>query len=383
MKKNTKNTTVAATVVVLLLACLPACRKTPPVTPPVITDVTTADSTAIGFYLLNEGNMGVNKSTIDYFDCVTGKYHQNIYANANPNVPLELGDGGNDIQIYGSKLYAVINLSQKVEVMEKDSAKRTGQINIPNCRYIKFHNGFAYITSHAGPVEMNPDYKQIGYVAKVDTATLQIVASCNVGFQPDGLEIANGKIYVANSGGYMAPNYENTVSVIDIATFKEIKRIKVEINLHRLQKDKHGNLWVSSRGNYGDKPSRLFWIDMQKDTCMGMIDIAVSNFWLNGDSLYIIGSEWNYTSMQYTIAYNIVNVNTKQVVSQNFITDGTENNIKSPYGIAVNPNTKDIYVTDANDYVLPGTLYCFDKNGKQKWNVRTGNVPAHFAFLMK
>jgi DNA-binding beta-propeller fold protein YncE len=386
MKKNATATVTIWLSAILLLACLPACRKVPPATPPVIIPVTPADSTAtrvLGFYLLNEGNMGSNKSTLDYFDCLKGEYHRNIYADANPHVPFELGDVGNDIQIYGNRLYAVINGSKKVEVMDRNSAKRIGQIDIPNCRYIAFDGGYAYITSYAGPVQIDPDYQQIGYVAKVDTATLQTVARCNVGFQPDDLEIANGKIYVANSGGYMVPNYENTVSVIDIATFTEIKQIKVDINLHLLQKDKYGNLWVSSRGDYTGAQSKLFWIDMQKDTCAGTLDIPVSDFWLDGDSLYIISCEWSYITMENTVTYGIVNVKTKQIVSQNFITDGTEQDIEIPYGIAVNPDTKDIYVTDAHNYVLPGTLYCYDKNGKQKWSSPTGDIPAHFVFLIK
>ena len=142
----------------------------------------------LGFYLLNEGNMGSNKCTLDYMDLRTGIYHRNIYGEANPEVPKELGDVGNDLAIYGSRLYAVINCSNKVEVMDKWTARRIGQINIPNCRYIKFDGDYAYVTSYAGPVVTNsPDYDQIGYVAKVDTATLQVVARCEVGFQPDEL----------------------------------------------------------------------------------------------------------------------------------------------------------------------------------------------------
>ena len=72
---------------------------------------------------------------------------------------------------------------------------------------------------------------------------------------------------------------------------------------------------------------------------------------------------------------------THQVVTRNFITDGTDKSIKMPYGIAVNALTKDIYVTDARDYVTPGRLYCFGHDGVKKWDVRTGDIPAHFAFL--
>ena len=44
-----------------------------------------------GFFLLNEGNMGSNKATLDYFDYETGIYHKNIYAERNPGVVQELG----------------------------------------------------------------------------------------------------------------------------------------------------------------------------------------------------------------------------------------------------------------------------------------------------
>ena len=368
----------------LLSFCLlTACRDDVEVFKPEVVPITPPDNTMemLGFYLLNEGNMGSNKSTLDYFDFTTGEYHRNIYGDANPSVPKELGDVGNDMKIYGSKLYAVINCSNKVDVMNKYTAQKTGQIDIPNCRYIQFHEGYAYVTSYAGPVQLKPTYEQLGYVAKVDTATLQVVDQCLVGFQPDELEIVDNKIYVANSGGYMFPNYENTVSVIDIQSFTETKRIEVAINLHRLRADKYGNLWVSSRGDYYDTPSRLYWINTQTDQLVDSIEIAVSNFHLDGDSLYIYSTEWSYIAMENVITYGIVDVAKKTVVTKNFITDGTEKNIKIPYGITVNPVTKDIYVTDAKDYVSPGTLYCFDKNGKQQWNVRTGDIPAHFVFL--
>ena len=38
-----------------------------------------------------------------FYDSTTGKYHRNIYAERNPSVVKELGDVGNDLQIYGDK----------------------------------------------------------------------------------------------------------------------------------------------------------------------------------------------------------------------------------------------------------------------------------------
>lgn len=340
-----------------------------------------------GFYLLNEGNMGSNKSTLDYFDFTTGIYQRNIYAAVNPSVPKELGDVGNDIAVYGNRLYAVINASNKVEVMDAKTARRIGQIDIPNCRYIKFDKGFAYISSYAGPIEIDPNYSQKGYVAKVDTVTLAVVATCIVGFQPDGLEINNGKIYVANSGGYMgvgnSEKYERTVSVIDLTSFTEDKRIDVAYNLHHIKADKRGDLWVTSRGDYRQLPSRLYFIDKQQQKVTDTIPVAVSNFCLDGDSLYFYSAEWNYVTSSNIITYGIVNTRTRELVTNSFITDGTEKEIEIPYGIMVHPLTKDIYVTDAGNYVSPGLLFCFSKEGKKKWTVRTGDIPAHFALVLK
>jgi YVTN family beta-propeller protein len=356
-----------------------SCRKDTIIFPAEEEEVTNPEFTSIqGFYLLNEGNMGNNKATLDYFDYETGIYHRNIYAAANPTVPKELGDVGNDIAVYGSKLYAVINCSNKIEVMDARNAKRIGQIEIPNCRNIIFHKGFAYVTSYAGPVQTNPEYQQMGYVAKIDTASLQILDKCLVGMQPDGLAIANGKIYVANSGGYLSPNYENTVSVIDVATFKEMKRITVAVNLHRVCVDKHENIWVSSRGDYYNTSSKLYCIDSKTDNLTDSINITVSNFHLDEDKLYIISVAWNNE-----VSYGVVDVASKQIITRKFITDGTDASIRTPYGITVNPITKDIYVTDAKNHVSPGTLYCFDKEGKYKWDIRTGDIPAHFAFIGK
>ncbi len=333
-----------------------------------------------GFYLLNEGNMGSNKASLDYFDFSTGVYHRNIYAEANPAIVKELGDVGNDVQIYGSKLYAVINVSNYIEVMDAKTATHIGEIKIPNVRYIKFHNGKAYASSYVAPVKFDQNAR-VGYVAEIDTTTLQVLRTVNVGYQPEELAIVNNKIYVANSGGYMFPNYDRTVSVIDLETFKEEKKIDVAINLHRLRATKYNELIVSSRGDYYNTPSMLYFIDLETEKVTGSLNMAISNLDIAGDSAYVYAVEWSHNTQRNTITYGIMNIKTKEIVSRNFITDGTEKDIIIPYGVKVNPVTGDIYVTDAIDYVTPGTLLCYNRFGKLKWKVDTGDIPGHFAFL--
>lgn len=342
------------------------------------------DARPAGMYLLNEANMGSNKSSIDYVDFRNAYYVRNIYAERNPEVVKELGDVGNDIQIYGNKLYAVINCSHKVEVMDVRTCKRIGQVDIPNCRYIRFAKGKAYVSAYVGPVAIDPN-AQLGAVYEVDTASLAVTRKVTVGYQPDELEVFGEYLYVANSGGYRAPDYDSTVSVVEIYGMKQIQKIPVGINLHRIRKDRYGKLWVTSRGDYNTIPSRLYVLDRKDKNSKEMVvkdtlDIPCSEMYIQGDSLYFYSVEWNKQTERNTVTYGIIDVRTGQLVTDHFITDGTEQDIVIPYGICVHPTTGDIYVTDAKNYVSSGVLHCYDRHGKKKWSVRTGDIPAHMAF---
>ena len=345
------------------------------------------DANPIGMYLLNEGNMGSNKATIDFVDFKNAYYVRNMYAERNPTVIKELGDVGNDIQIYGNKIYAVINCSHKVEVMDAHTLMRIGQIDIPNCRYIKFNKGNAYVSAYVGPVAIDPN-AQLGAVYRIDTTSLAITGKCTVGYQPDELEIIGEYIYVANSGGYRVPKYDYTVSVVEMQTMTQVEKIPVGINLHRIRADKYGKLWVTSRGNYGSIRSKLFVLQKESKFSRKMVvtdtlDIPCSEMCIQGDSLYFYSVEWNNQEECNNITYGIIDVRTKQLVSSHFITDGTEKDIEVPYGINVHPTNGDIYVTDAKNYVSSGALHCYNRRGVKKWTVRTGDIPAHMVFLNK
>lgn len=373
----------------LFAAALAGCREDEVVVPAEyepIPDALAADTDIRGFYLVNEGNMGSNKCTLDYYDYLTGVYARNIYAERNPNVIKELGDVGNDIGIYGSKLYVVVNCSHKVEVLDARSGVRIGQVDIPNCRYVRFHRGKAYVSSYVGPVQLGADAPK-GAVYQVDTLSLAITGQVTVGYQPEEMETVGDNMYVANSGGYRAPEYDNTVSVIDLAGMRQVELIPVGINLHRVRKDCYDRLWVTSRGDRLSRPSRLYVMDRIPGTdrmkVTDTLPVACSNMAIHGNLLYFYAAEWSDLTGSNTISYGIIDIRTKEVVSTNFITDGTEREIAMPYGIAVHPETGDIYLTDAKNYVSSGTLYCFDSQGRKKWSVRTGDIPTAIAFLHK
>lgn len=362
---------------------LTACRTDEPVHKSETETKEEGDSLAVikGFYLLNEGNMGSNKASLDYYSYITGIYSRNIFAERNPNVTKELGDVGNDLKIYGSKLYAIINCSNLVEVMDAATGVHITAIEVPNCRYICFNKDKAYVSSYAGPVQIGN--KQLGFVAEIDTATLQITRNVTVGYNPEEMAIIDNKMYVANSGGYLVPDYDNTLSIIDLDSFTEIKKVEVAINMHRVRADKYGDLYLSTRGDYYTMPANLFLFDVETQTIKKTFDIPIGNMCIVGDSAYLYSVGFNWNTGLDEISYALIDIKSEKVLSKSFIADGTESLIKLPYGIAVNPNNKEIFVTDAGDYVSPGTLYCFDKTGHLKWKQTTGDIPAHIEFTFK
>ena len=337
----------------------------------------------IGMYLLNEGNMGSNKATIDYLDFGKGIYIRNIYGERNPNVIKELGDVGNDIQVYGNRLYAVINCSHKVEVMDLYSCRRIGQIDIPNCRYIRFHGDKAYISSYVGPVSIDPN-AQLGAIFEVDTATLRITRQVTVGYQPEEFEIIGNYLYVANSGGYRAPDYDSTLSVVDLTDFRQVKKIPVCVNPHRVRKDQYNRLWITSRGDHKDVQPQLTCFSPITNSLLPIANPpTASEMVIIGDSMYYYGAHWSDETMSNQIIYGVFDIRDSKPEIRSFITDGTEENIKIPYGIQVNPYNGDIYITDAKNYVSSGQLHCYSREGKHKWSVRTGDIPAHMCFVYR
>ena len=74
-------------------------------------------------------------------------------------------------------------------------------------RTFAFHGGKAYVCNFDGTV------------VRIDTATLAVDGITQAGRNPDGICCAAGKLYVSNSGGLDPQQPDNTVSVIDIASF--------------------------------------------------------------------------------------------------------------------------------------------------------------------
>lgn len=318
-------------------------------------------------YVLNEGTMGHNNARIDSLGFESGTYSDDVYTAANPSIVLGLGDVGNDLRLHDGRLYAVITGSHKVEIMDATTCCSLGKVDVSSPRNIAFNGNLAFVTSWVGGNNGS------GSVRVFNVNTMAEAGHFSTGFEPEGIAVANGKIYVACSGGMHFPDYDNTIWIYDAETFTPEHKITVAENLHRLATDNNGNIWVNSRGNYADIPSGLFRIkpDMTVDT----LNVPCTGFAVGQDKVYYYAAEWDIETNRNVMTYGTASTTTL-LPGTPFITDGTETDIMMPYGIAIDDSTGRVFISDAGNYTSSGTLHIYDPTGKLEQTFTTGQQPS-------
>lgn len=360
MKQSILHTSTVNRLIRLFVVCLAAgiptaCND--------LTDVLPQASVVEGqhkgaLYILCDGNYSLNNSTLALYDFANGKQYADFF---HLKSGRKLGDTGNDMQRYGNRMYIVVNVSSQIEVLDAltgVSLKRIPLFNGSTARqprYITFWEDKAYVCSFDGTV------------ARIDTAKLEVEAIATVGRNPDGIDAANGKLYVSNSGGLdfaSGAGYENTVSVVDIATFTETKRITVGKNPYRVKTDDFGYVWVACRGDYGEEEGSFWCLDSRADRVVERFDVEVFNMTFNGSLAYL----YYHDNVRGTSFIRVFNLQTRSVEREAFITDGTS--LETPYGISVDVASGDVFITDAGNYITSGFVYCFRADGSLRYQIK-------------
>ena len=341
-------------------------------------------------YILNEGVMGMGNSSIDFYDFADGTYVTDAFPAANPDVTLGLGDTGNDLAVYGGKLWAVMNGSDLVEVMDASTMEHIRAIDVPVCRDIAFSGRYAYVTSWAGNVSDDGD--RTGMVYRIDINSLSIAGTVEVGYQPEGIAVLDGKIYVANSGG-MTDGYDNRLSIIDEESFSLERAVEIAANIYDIAPDAYGRLWISSPGDYYSVHSGIYVYDTVSGTVLKsepganilpewINDIRVSSMYSTGSHLWVLGNEneWDYTAGAGKYCLYTIDCQALTMTRTELSRTGAES-IYNPYGIWVSPDEKTIAITDAASYTEPGYILFLDANLNFVSSFQTGFLPGHFAVL--
>ena len=344
-------------------------------------------------FVLNEGQMGANNATLDFLRFSDGKYVWNAYNQMNPELPLGLGDVGNDIAVTGGEVWMVINNSGLIEVADARNERHIATIEIPTPRSIVFEGKYAYVTSWNGAVLAYGDGYSVdaansknpkGVVYKIDIKSHKVLGNVEVGYQPEGLAVYNGNLYVANSGGIssqLAPAYayDYTVSIVSLSSFKLTETVEVAPNLKSVFSDGKGTIYVTTLGNYSNVHSGLYAFSAAAPKSVsrvqgtGAIAYNGSVAAVNGTKVYVLGNDTEFDWNAKTHDWYIWSVEEGTVTDEKLDLSGI-----NPY--AAFSVGSQLIVSDAKDYVGPGSVTMFDLTRNAKlWTVTAGVCPGHFA----
>jgi hypothetical protein len=312
----------------------------------------------VGLYILSEGTWGRGEANILYYDVKTGELSGKFSeVNGKP-----LGDGANDLAIYGSKLYCVVTGSSGepsetdgyIEVINPETGTSLTRIPIEEGngdnsrpRRIMFHGSKAYVTTYSQSV------------IRIDTASLAIDGRATLsGTFAEGITRYNDNLYICNSG----QGRDNTISVVNISSFTETATISVPKNPVMIETASSGDIYFTTSTVYDENwavsaSSNIHILDPVQKQVSHTFNFNALSIALTKDFIYTA----DYLSA-YEDQINKINLQTREVSN---ITDIYEDYMMA-YSISANPLTGDIYLGNMGQDVV-----AFDKDGKEKFSFKT------------
>lgn len=192
-----------------------------------------------GIFILNEGNFGGGNSSVAFLDENHAEVSLNIFSEVNDGISL--GDVAQSIGFYEDYAFIVVNVSNKIEVVNRNTFEHLATIDegLKNPRFVTFANGYAYVTNWGDGSNTDDDF-----VAVIDTESFEISENIAVEEGPEAIVEANGNIYVAHLGGF---SFNDKISVINTADNTVLKTITVGDRPNSLE-IVNNFLWVATGG---------------------------------------------------------------------------------------------------------------------------------------
>ena len=330
-----------------------------------------------GTYVLNQGqDYAQVEGSLTYINPEDNfSVENNVFVNVNKR---SLGSTPQCGVRYGSKVYLGICDSSTIEIIDANSFKSLKQIKLDAAttgsspRGMATDNGKVYVTMFDG------------YVARLDTASLEIDGRVQVGPNPEIPAVFNGKLFVPNSDGLnYAVGYGETASIINLATFTVESTVKVPLNPNKFLATDN-NLYLLTKGNYRDIDGAIYEIDpsianlQKEDKGDGYKFIAeATSFAAFGDALVYLNTPYTNSTLRYYAKYDIKSGNT---------TTWNAPEVIYPNELNVDPFSGDIYVASYYmdgpypSYILPGFVAIYDKNFTFKKKCEVGSGPSCIFF---
>lgn len=323
-----------------------------------------APTKSAGAFVLCQGNFYNNiEGGLFALDYSTSTIQSNVFKKANG---VSLGDTPQCGICYGSKIYTGIYVSNTIEVLDKASFKSLKHISLNGSnngtqpRSVVAANGKVYFAMYDG------------YIARMDTTTMEIEASVKVGPNPEIIGLYNNKIYVPNSDGMNYPNYGKTASVVDLDSFKVVETIDVPENPYQFAANETG-LYLLSKGNYNDIASKIYKMEGKEFREVAPATIMC----LDAQKIYMVNDPF-YGAQP--AEYKVYEPSTNKVSEWNIT------RVDYPSNIAVDKVSGKIFISSYimngpyPSYDAPGYLMEYNSNYEvvKKYNIGSGPTSIFF-----
>lgn len=329
-------------------------------------------------YFLNQGQMSLNvEGSLNYLDYENLRMENNVFQKANQR---SIGSTPQCGVRYGDKIYVGTYESNTIEILDARSFISIKQLKLDAA------------TTGTNPRAMVADKNKIyitmfdGYVARLDTLSLEIDGRVKVGPNPEKPAILNNRLYVPNSDGmnYLV-GYGTTASIIDLNSFTVTATINVPLNPDRFMAV-GGKLFLLSKGDYYDIKGAVYEIDSNIDKLQKE----------NPDSGYTyLFKATDATSGNQKIAYFNVPYDQpeREYGIYNVVTGDKETwnpeEVIYPNSIAIDPVYGYIYITSYimdgiwPSYTAPGFVAMYDSQLKFMKKEEIGSGPTCIFFDAK
>lgn len=318
-----------------------------------------------GVYVICEGNQTAGiPGSLTYIDYTTSTASQEVFRTANGRV---LGDTPQTGIVYGSHVFIGVSQSNTIEILNASTLKSVKQISLANAtgqqpRSMVAKEGKVYISMFNG------------YVSRLDTLTMEIDNTVEVGPNPEIMAIVGNNLYVPNSNGMSMTGFGTTASIIGLDNFTVTKTITVPLNPTKFATD--GNrLWLMCNGDYYKIDPGVYSIDLNTYEAK---NIGTGNIMsVNGSKVYIIHT--NYSTMTTTCTvYDTTTGKSSPMLAQKCA--------GWPRNVEVDPMTGDIIITSnpiisyspeiqIPDYYSDGIISVYDSKGNLKKEYAAGISP--------
>ena len=302
-----------------------------------------------GILIFNEGPFAGGSATVDYYDRSSDTLSRDVYSSVNDGQVI--GSILQSATVIGDNAYLVVNNSAKIEVVDAGSMEYRNTITgVFGPRYmVDLGNGNAAVS------EWGSDGLS-GQVKLINLSSMTVVDSIAAS-GPEQMVVANGKLYVANSGGFSESNVV-TVHNLDLSPETSITVGNRTIDMVQ---DANGDIWVLSGGSFvtNDGASLCKISNDSAETCIPLpgfpSDLIID---ADGENIYLVVNG---------------NVNTVNISNTNVFTTVGEGILSGTvYGLGYDGKEDHLYVGTTPDFSSQSTTYVLSENGELVRTLTTG-----------